>query len=396
MQRSKLSKISIISLTAATSLALPASLAHAEQDAKSQILGLTQAYLDDQVNSVTESVAANRFAGTNKLPNEKVAGALTSTLAQERPRIQRLRNTLRGTPDEFDRGIAKMVDPELNILGDKATLKVTESTDLHYARHDSKTAQYTSYKAVHDLTFDAVSGVWKITSDNLESPSGAIEPMPYERKPLRDPSGEPSGKVMPGAIPASPPSKNSTPQATPNSVSATYDRSNVVGYAKQYVFNYNTRYASYGSDCTNFVSQAVNVGGWGMEGSSTDGSDQWYAKFIPSTTILYGNKSWINAQQFWDYGFNHSHRLRNYVDETTVEGNLIIFDWDLASGALGHDGVADHIAIVTQTGWYWTDILLTYHTNNTLNISLSAVRAKQANGDDQNKIAFYFYDPSRI
>ena len=53
-----------------------------------------------------------------------------------------------------------------------------------------------------------------------------------------------------------------------------YNRDNVVSYAKQYAYNYNPNYIDYAtyegsSDCANFVSQCLYAGGIAM-------TDTWY------------------------------------------------------------------------------------------------------------------------
>lgn len=70
-----------------------------------------------------------------------------------------------------------------------------------------------------------------------------------------------------------------------------YLKANALKYAKKYYKNYNRAYPNYdnkGSDCTNFISQAIYAGGLDMD-------NIWWANKTSSSI------AWQNAQQLREY-----------------------------------------------------------------------------------------------
>ena len=72
-----------------------------------------------------------------------------------------------------------------------------------------------------------------------------------------------------------------------------YNRDNVVSYAKQYAYNYNPNYIDYAtyegsSDCANFVSQCLYAGGIAM-------TDTWYYRY-PGYSSPSVSTAWRGAQ----------------------------------------------------------------------------------------------------
>jgi len=313
-----------------------------------QIATIVQHYLDDQVNTVTENASANRLLNTGELPADRVTGRLSAALSTERPRIARLRDAIRGTMDEFDRGTATMVNPKLAIDGETAKLVVTESTALHYDRRPASMAQFTSYSVTHTFALSEVNGAWTIENDTLAIPAGAPQPFPYERRsqagtaqadkgsfhgltPTRNPQGKPA------------PSKRLTPEAIG------YNRADAVSYAVQFAISYNHQYVSFDDDCANFVSQALHMGGWTVDGS-------WYFTVggIPRAPVFNGSNTWVNSEYLAEYGFNNN-RFRAYAGEIASNGDVVFADWNDTQGNYGADGSLDHTMIITDIGdgWDW-------------------------------------------
>lgn len=134
-----------------------------------EILDMTQNYLMDQANSVTENKQFNRNLGTNRLPLDRVTGALAEQLRTEIPKIAQRRDKWRGTPEEYDWALAKMIAPKVSVSDDTATVMVTEATEMHYTFGEPST----SYSVGHKLEFVRTNGVWKIANDKLDVPPGA-------------------------------------------------------------------------------------------------------------------------------------------------------------------------------------------------------------------------------
>lgn len=70
--------------------------------------------------------------------------------------------------------------------------------------------------------------------------------------------------------------------------------------------------------------------------------------------------------------------------------DLLYADWADANGATGFDGHIDHAMMVTRVTdpTDWDQIYLSYHTNDTRNISMTQLYHK-GGGD---AVKFYFFD----
>jgi len=147
---------------------------------------------------------------------------------------------------------------------------------------------------------------------------------------------------------------------------ATFNRTAAVKYAKQYALTYNSDYISYPSDCTNFVSQALLAGGWTMVKGSRKSERVWY---YSSGLLSSPSYTWGGADNF--AGF------LAYSGRGSVIGDPLQLDpGDVLQIADDSDHVW-HTMIVTGKG---SDLLLSYHTHDTLNKPLSVVRSLVKSG----------------
>lgn len=152
-----------------------------------------------------------------------------------------------------------------------------------------------------------------------------------------------------------------------------YDGSTAAGYADRYSLNPNSgSYPVFDDDCTNFVSQAVNYGGYSMVGDGQSPTDDhnWYMDPCP----ICGGYTWSNAWSVasWYYGFlgldypggwnwgTASGTSTNSSSGLNV-GDVLFFDWD-------NDGGIDHAAILVGNGTDpdsgWSGDLADEHTTN--------------------------------
>lgn len=98
-----------------------------------------------------------------------------------------------------------------------------------------------------------------------------------------------------------------------------YTASSAVAYARKWAKSRNSAYASYSSDCTNFVSQALAAGGIVMKKPSTishgiyNTTSYWYSikhQFTGTTGVLITyeydvSSSWINVSDLYTYAKNN-------------------------------------------------------------------------------------------
>lgn len=144
-----------------------------------EIAQITQMYLMDQANSVTQNREFNRFLGTNRLPADRIVPPLSDVLKTEAGTIKIIRDRLLESRAEHDWAKVEMSDPQIKVSGDTAIMHVTEGTEMHYRTLGGTT----SYIVDHRLTYVRISNVWKIATDDLDLPRGGTSPTPYERTP---------------------------------------------------------------------------------------------------------------------------------------------------------------------------------------------------------------------
>lgn len=144
-----------------------------------------------------------------------------------------------------------------------------------------------------------------------------------------------------------------------------YNYEAMLNYVAQYWYYYNPNYKAYGSDCTNFVSQALGAGGWGMVDNGTwytDNNNWYYYPWVAT-------RSWTSVEDFFAFATRGSGRTYELSHLNSMgPADLEIVDWY-------GDGSKDHAMMVTYWaaggGWAgYNDIRVTYHTNDTRNISI--------------------------
>lgn len=146
-----------------------------------------------------------------------------------------------------------------------------------------------------------------------------------------------------------------------------------VEYAKKWALDRNPKYNDFpGTDCTNFVSQALHEGGIGMYYDATYPKwGSWYSevKNHPIEEWKY-SLPWVNAWAFNDM-LDHTNIIFSTRPHYPTElGDIFFYDkrgewfWD------GPDGKPEHAAIVTDFVFPYTlrIPLVSYHTTDRLNV----------------------------
>ncbi|MFC9352827.1 amidase domain-containing protein [Arthrobacter sp. NPDC057013] len=255
-----------------------------------------------------------------------------------------------------------------------ATVKFDESATLYMASETTGASDTPEQYRVHETaSFIKVGGVWVL--DEITPDTGQTS-LPFSMIDPKDPSETAVTQVAPapskGAVPGKKGDKATLePKKTTNSSDSTmvttmavgYDYNAMVYYAMGHYLNYNPNYKAYGNDCTNFVSQSLRQGGWGMYdyGGYYQTNDQWY--YYP----WIATRSWTSTPDFfayatWGSGRTYELAYLNSMGPADIE----IADWE-------SNGLKDHAMIVTywaSGGTGYNDIRVTYHTTDTLNKSI--------------------------
>lgn len=253
-----------------------------------------------------------------------------------------------------------------SVVGDELVARIQERTELDYARVHGDEPAYTAFVSNHVFTLRHVGGQWLLDDVALEDPAAV--------PPVNEVIGAGDSDR---AISVSDREEVSTQRPTgrerrlndkmPSEGTATiaaYNYTAMADYAKRYWSNYNTAYRAYTNDCTNFISQAMRAGGWGFVGSGywdrTDNSKWYYGSYTWTTSY-----SWAGAENWYWFARNSG---RTYgLSSVWYMGlaDVLQIDFD-------RNGNIDHTMIVTKVDLAGQRYM-TYHTNNTLNRSLSSI-----------------------
>ncbi|PTT73668.1 MULTISPECIES: amidase domain-containing protein [unclassified Chryseobacterium] len=176
----------------------------------------------------------------------------------------------------------------------------------------------------NEITLKFTNGVWKIESWIEKGNFGTYSRWYVEQPIIQD--------VLP-VIESN----------TSAKVLTTYNRTAAKDYAYTYVFSPSSNYPDYtghGGDCTNFVSQCLQSGGWTQVSS---GTNKWFhlsGYTSPPASGTHRSPSWTGA----DY-------LKNYIANS---GRIVLASYPLSSMEIGDvvhllsEGKAYHSMLVTK------------------------------------------------
>jgi len=368
-----------------------------------KLLAIAKQYLQDRASRITEQPKPFESAArAPALTSASVTNDFASLTAAELPELNRLRATWKNTPVEYANAHAEVQDPVFNVGGNQAEVFLYEKTTLYFSH--PLTAQgapaATSYRLGHTLTFKSDGNQWSLSSDVLDLPQSALDPIPYfgsprsSRKQDAPRSASPRPAVpLPALVPATSTPGVSIPQPKsqgPVANAAPYSRNDMVNYAVQWALGRNSRYADYGNDCTNFMSQALSAGGWDYVDSphSDDPTAWWY-----DDGLRFNTNTWSVAHDLmvFAYWYSNPHRMYGYAGPLPRIADIVWADWDDANGNPGTDGHMDHAMMLTafnpMNGNDWNFMYVSYHTTDTLNSPMAVVEQKAS---ARGPHAFYF------
>ncbi|MFG2628477.1 amidase domain-containing protein [Streptomyces sp. NPDC048473] len=282
----------------------------------------------------------------------------------------------------YTRAAVKVTVADSATAGGIATLRVTEDTRLYLPFTAAQVAEgapeYEEYSLPHTLTFTrGPSGGWLLASDKAElggGPAPSTQIAPSADAPAPRSGGEgakhaPSDTIPPTTGTGSP--KQTTAART--MAAASYNYKAMVKYADKYWKKPNSTYRTYGSDCTNFISQVMRAGGWKIIGPTDAGqrsnNKKWFYTIYQSRTSY----TWAGAENWYWFAIKHSKRTKplNNVWKLGL-ADVLQANWKPRS-----DEITDHTMVVTKL--YNGTPYLTYHTGTTHNKSLRKLIADHPN-----------------
>lgn len=366
-----------VAATTLSAALLPLTVAHATEAPAPALTAATTEAFGRLADAVLTDRTAALVEGARSAPTApKTSGGVRLAAAQAESETD-AQAALHGTRSrlaalgEAYTGADTTVTVDSTLLrGRTATVHVTESTTLTYAKVRGDEPATTGFTAHHELTFTArPDGTWRLTRERLtdNGPRPVNEPAPAPAAPLLRPSTVIDAPRADTTYPA--------PAKPKNLGSGTrYDYAAMAAYAEKYWQNYNPAYRRYGSaggDCTNFLSQALYAGGWKKVTNSPEDYGIWYSKTSGDSD------TWIGVNE-WSWFTQTAKRTTALANAYQMDvGDVLQLDFD-------KDGSKDHSLMTTYRSASGVPYL-TYHDADTYRRSLDSLIA--ANPDT----AYYAY-----
>ncbi|MEU4208931.1 amidase domain-containing protein [Streptomyces sp. NPDC026206] len=326
---------------------------------------IAESYLQQRADTVT----ATGRARVAPEPPQQATAELANRLKGEFRQLAAQGRAYEKASGGYTRAEVKVTPGEATEAGGTATVRLTEDTRLHYPNVRQGDPEAEEYSVGHTLTFTRdAAGRWLLASDKPDLGTGDVTtylaaPAEGPKEPDADAEG---GSAQRSAVTARP----QKPAEAAKTAAASYDYDAMAYYANKYWKNPNRAFRTYDNDCTNFVSQAMNFGGWHETGGNIfnrKSNKRWFYGGHTWTTSY----TWAGAENWYWFASKHSGRtsiLRNVWD--LRKADVLQADWGPRP-----NNTIDHTMIVTA--WTPRDTYLTYHTGNTHNRKLSNLLAKR-------------------
>jgi hypothetical protein len=171
---------------------------------------------------------------------------------------------------------------------------------------------------------------------------------------------------------------STVPVLTVYSPALAYSGPRAASYADQYANTFNGSFPQFSDDCTNFVSQAVNYGGYSMHPTPNDQSttnDAYWFVLYPGYLQAYSH-SWSVVQDYWywligqnpggtqegSFSYNNGkNKAPAFTPNSVVTGDVLFYDWGTGQG-ISHTSIQVGWG-TDQYGYYgnWVDAHTTNH-----------------------------------
>ena len=222
----------------------------------------------------------------------------------------------------------------------KDTAKVTaeENVTLTLVDKSAKEPVYTQEAKTHIFHYTKQGNEWKLTQDEQPNQFAPVAPEVGAKRVSDKPVSLTGGK------PSKAENTSASSSMTMAALSGGFNPNTAANYATSYWNSYNSAYRTYGNDCTNFTSQALNWTGWQHAGGWYDDAHYWWYSTNP--VVAWGGRSearsWINVHYFYFFA-RYANRATNaqYLTDFRVGDTLQV---DFGSP----DGTLDHNTIVTK------------------------------------------------
>jgi Putative amidase domain len=169
---------------------------------------------------------------------------------------------------------------------------------------------------------------------------------------------------------------------------AIFDRMAAARYASQYATTYNDNFPAFsyiGGDCTNFVSQAMLAGGWPMLPGAISGDPlAWWARPSPGSSTNLGTynlkwshtRTWTSAGEFYNH-LEYSKRCELCTRDDLDYGDIV------QMRTVGEDNPHHTMIVTAKTcGFDGTELHVSYHSYNKLNVLLASLEEDQKFSND--------------
>ncbi|MCQ8770661.1 amidase domain-containing protein [Streptomyces telluris] len=322
---------------------------------------IADAVLNDRTSVLLDSRSADRKA-TKVDGKVRLSSGLSKAEDTGLSSLKMRKTWLAALGEAYTGADTKTSVDKTTVKGNRATVRVTETTVLTYKKIRGDEPSTTGFTAHHELSFSlGKNGKWELTGirPQDDGPGAINEPRTaVAATGSIDLNGSPAATRYPG-------SRNAKPKTLTSTTKGGLDYKAMAAYAEKYWRNYNPAYRSfnsYGGDCTNFISQALKAGGW-KDAAGTDTSDYrkwWYNKSSQSD-------SWVGANE-WSWHTLSTKRATNLSNVYQMDvGDILQMDFD-------GDGSKDHSMMTTYRSRMGVPYL-TYHSTNTYRKSVASIIA---------------------
>jgi hypothetical protein len=284
--------------------------------------------------------------------------------AAARSELDARREVLREVGEEYAAGHSALVLVNSDLRAGAISLHVEERTDLVWVSAPGEDAVVTEFVTPRRFDFVADATGWALVANEIEGggPAPVNEGVGLSEGAMRDELAPARAAVERFTLTQGSPSPDAPDPGGGSGKTGPYNYTAMVNYANTYWDNYNSAYRNFageeeGGDCTNFISQAMKAGGWEELSGFYRDDNYWWYNFLNQTW------TWINVQYWYTFAKVRSGRTTLRSDPyNMVPSDVLQVDW-------GNDGTKNHTMIVTARNNGVP--LLTYHSNDTHNRSLS-------------------------
>lgn len=345
---------------------------------------IAAAYLKNR-NAELVSGPTARAALSASAVAPRLATREQSALAQLRSR----REQLAAAGERYTRATTTTRVLNATKTAEGVVLRVEEDTRLDYEKVDGTEPEYTSFTVPRDFAFARGPQGWllrdvRLVEADAVAPINEVGGGPIARA-VSEPSAPgkprsttpPTRAADPADLKATPAPNRAAAAASPNyagtaaatkaaAAAASYDYAAMAAYAKRYAKRYNGAFRRFPNDCTNFISQAMLAGGWKMDRGWYRSNGSWWYRFKAAPLAPNQSFPWAGAENW--YHFATGKRRTRILSNVWSMGyaDVLQIDFD-------RNGNINHTMIVTVLGS--KQRYLSYHTNETLNRSLSSILA---------------------